>query len=370
MKILLATILILIVPFTSLAAGNWPEVSCKQSESPVFQSNDVLEISLKGDFPVSDSANPAEIKYLGKTIPVALASRGKSRATCEFKPIRISWDKNKELKKGTIFENTKGQDMKLTVHCRYTEGTIAQNQDANEVIIKEYMIYKILKTFGLPAFDVRIAKVQYFDRNDKPTVEGMGFFIESSAQLADRCGLAHAKREETKEAVGPNMNKQIYIPYLFSRLITDASDFILEYDGGHNSEPFFKLNADPTAKKVTQVVVPYDFNDSGQVNSGVAPYWSFSPRWDYWFNLLRKGPFTRDGSVTALTLDQQKLWTEGIIEQAQQLVAKKDDVMKLIDESPLQQTSKNEFRAHVDMLIKQFDKLISEKGISQEGEIN
>jgi hypothetical protein len=49
---------------------------------------------------------------------------------------------------------------------------------------------------------------------------------------------------------------------------------------GHNSELFFAVNEDATASKVVQILAPYDFNDSGLVNSGIAPFWNFSPDWN------------------------------------------------------------------------------------------
>ncbi len=359
MKTLFVTLLL--SPWVASAAELWPEISCGPSQSSLFQSTEPLEISMKGNFPVDD-LKAAEIvvvdalKAQPKTIPISVERRGKSRGNgCQFKPIRVVWgEKQQELRKGSVFEGTKGQDMKLTVHCSYSEGTIADHQSENEVIIKEYMVYKILKAFGLPAFDVRLTKVQYKDPEGKQKVEGFGFFIESSAQLADRCGLKHVKRDEVLDAVGPTMNKQIYLPYLFSRLITDARDFIVEYDGGHNSEPFVD------AAKVTQVIVPYDFNDSGQVNSGIAPYWSFSPSYDYWFNLLRQGPFTRDSGITMLNSVEKELWTSGVIEMAKRLIAKRNSVHSMIDDSPLLKESKNDFHAHIDMLIGQFQKIVDD----------
>lgn len=359
---------LLLIPLITPAAELWPEISCGPSPSPLFQSSEPLEISMKGTFPVRELQN-AEILVLDavknqqKSIPISVEARGKSRGNnCEFKPIRVVWgEKQQELRAGSVFEGTKGQDMKLTVHCSYTSGGIADHPAENEVIIKEYMVYKMLKTFGLPAFDVRLTKVQYKDAEGKPMVEGIGFFIESSAQLANRCGLKHVKRDEVLGAVGPSMNKQIYLPYLFSRLITDARDFIVQYDGGHNSEPF------TDAAQVTQAIVPYDFNDSGQVNSGIAPYWSFSPNYDYWFNLLRQGPFTRDSSITSLDPTEMKLWRSGAIEMAKRLIAKRNAVHDAIDESPMLKESKNGFHAHVDMLVGQFQKIVDDEANPVDG---
>lgn len=361
MKMFLATILF--APFMALAQSHLPQLSCELSKTSVFKADNVLEIKMKGKFPASDMS-AAEIQYQDqqssteKSIPVNVSRRGKSRGwRCDFKPIRITWGEDqKNLSKNTIFENIKGRDMKLTTHCSYTKGTIEENKDINEVVIKEYMIYKILKAFGLPAFDVRLTKVQYIAEDNTPQVEGMGFFIESSAQFADRCGLTHVQQNEVFNTVS-DMNKQIYILYLYARLISDAKDFMV--DAGHNSELFFKANKEQVESKVVQTLVAYDFNDSGQVNSGIAPYWNFSPAWDNWFDLFKQGPFTRDGYLSAnLTSEEKAAWTEGLVEQAKLLITKKSAVIKVIEESPLQSDSKKQFIEHVKMLVKQFKKMV------------
>lgn len=350
------------LPLSALAQG-LPSVTCTASKSPLFRSNETLELTVKGEFPVGSDQAPAEIKYLDpetgieKSIAMSVAGRGKSRRWgCVFPPIRISWGADKKvLRDNTIFDRTKGQDMKLTTHCRYSEGDIASNREVNEVIIKEYMIYKIIKSFGLPVFDVRLAKIQYVDNDNKTKVQGMGFFMESNAQLGDRCGLTHAKRDEVAEAVGEKMNKQLHVPYLFSRLISDARDFVLDYIGGHNSEPFYD------SLKVTRVVVPYDFNDSGQVSSGIVPHWTFSPHWDFWFDRLRRGPFERGGYLLSISEEEKQAWTTNVIAQARQLIAKQEEVLTMIQQSPLQPASKDQFTKHVQMLIREFQRIVDDR---------
>lgn len=361
MKISLLSILF--IPFIGFAQSEVPKTSCKASPTPLFQNDELLEIKMEGSFPASSESKSAEIQYVDKnntekSIPVMVTKRGKSRGyRCSFTPIRITWTEDqKDLSRRTIFKNIKGRDMKLTTHCKYTSGTIEQNQETNELVIKEYIIYKILKAFDLPAFDVRLTKVVYTDKDNSSEVEGMGFFIESSSQYADRCSLSHANQAVAREAFG-NMNKQIYIPYLFARLISDARDYVVEY--GHNSELFLAEKQEKSASNVAQIVTPYDFNDSGQVNSGIAPYWNFSPDWEKWFNLLKEGPFTRDGYLSPrLTSEEKAAWTAGLAQQAKQLVAKKQAVLNVIDNSPLSSESKKQFKAHIEMLIKQFKKII------------
>lgn len=356
---LLLFILVFISPATFAAAPTWPEVSCQQTKVPLFQSSQTIEIELKGTFPVSEDKTPAEIKYRSADseaiIPVDVAQRGKSRLSCPFRPVRIFWGENRDVNvQGTIFEHVKGQDMKLTTHCRYDQGTIAEHTEDNEVILKEYVVYKILKAFDLPTFDVRLAKLRYTDASDRLTTEGYGFFIESDAQLAKRCDLEHVKSEDVVAAVQA-MDKQIYIPYLYSRLISDARDFMVEYEGGHNSEPFWTL------EKITKLVVPYDFNDSGLVNSGIAGPWTFTPTTAAWFNLMRAAPFTRDSDRIPLADDlEMTAWKNNMVSMAELLLPRKSAVLKVIDESPLQEESKELFRAHIEMLMGQFEKIIAD----------
>ena len=100
MKMLLATILFF--PFIALAQSQLPQLSCEQSKASVFKTDDVLDIKMKGKFPVSDMAK-AEIQYkdqlssIEKSIPVSVSKRGKSRGwSCDFKPIRITWGENQK----------------------------------------------------------------------------------------------------------------------------------------------------------------------------------------------------------------------------------------------------------------------------------
>lgn len=352
--------MLMLLPTLAFANPTWPKVTCSDSDVPLFQSEEVLDLTFKGTFPVNAEQLPAEIDYvhptnrIEKVIPVKVVQRGKTRGwSCPFRPVRIIWNENKELLQETPFENVRGTDMKLVAHCRYTAGTIEENEEANDVIVKEYTVYKILKAFGLPVHNVRLTKIQYADKENKPTVEGYGFFLESNSLVAHRCGLTHAKPEEIPVVAGASMNKMIYIPYLFSRLISDARDFIVE--SGHNSEPFYDAN------KATQLVVPYDFNDSGQVNSGIAPYWNFTPDLETWFGRLRKGPFTRDSYEVQLTPEEQKTWKTGIAEMAKILIPKKKQVLKAIDEAPLAEKSAEQFRKHIDDLMEHFEKIADGK---------
>lgn len=342
--------------------GDWAPAICKPPRSPLFQTDDVLDLKIKGPFPLTnkvwgDGAKgvPGEIIYTHtdgqeKKIPITLAARGKSRTyVCKFQPVRILWVDDKD-RKGTIFDKIKGSDMKLTAHCDYTTGTIAQNEASNEGVMKEYWMYRLLEFMGLPSFKVRPLKVQYVNNEGADVVEGKGFFIEPSPAFGQRCDLAHAKRDEISTAMN-SMDQRNMIPYLIGRLIVDAKDFVVSM--GHNTEPFM------TSDKKARIVIPYDFNDSGNVFAGQYRNWTFKPDFPEWFDLLWEGPFSRD-KYTSPYIGNENLpiWRKAVLDQAKMLMAKKAETMEFVNQMTLLPASKQVISDHLTNVFLQLQRTI------------
>lgn len=240
--------------------------------------------------------------------------------------------------------------MKLTVHCGYDSGSIAEHQKANELIFQEYALYRIIRAVGLPTFETRLVKAHYLNPDGTQKVEGMGFFIEPDAAFGARCSLDHAKGQIAgAQAAFAKMDSRVLIPYLMARLLVDAADYVV--DDGHNSQFFLDAAGE------TRIIVPYDFNDSSLVASrgfpdGFRPYEAF-------FAKLRKGPFNKRGEVTQLTAEDQAKWTKSLLAIAKKVMARKDQAFQVFASLPLQPETKENFATHLERFFGQLQGLIA-----------
>ena len=332
-------------------------VNCQASPSPLFSSNEVIELTMKGTFPTPVRNHELEIPIVPGTISykdasgqekslvVNFQSRGKSKASlCQFRPVRILWNDDHK-KAGSPFENLKGKDMKLATHCTYTSGTIAENPEPNEDIIKEYSVYKLLKALGFETLEVRLAKINYVNEADGSTVEGLGFFLEPNPAFAKRCGLSHTKKESLDQVVKAR-DPRIDIPFLLARLIVDSSDyFIQDPDGrwhGHNAELF------ESAEKRARLAIPYDFNDSLLVGAGLGGI-GFGAV-EVHLKRLRNGAGLKSYETNYLSPEAQPGWTAALLAETKRVLSKWEKAQKTIEELPMSEESKAKFRARLKLL--------------------
>lgn len=180
---------------------------------------------------------------------IRLKTRGKNRLeTCPFPPIWINIRKanveNRYLK-GTT-------KIKMVTHC-------ANSRDNVNIILKEFLAYKIYNLISPYSFRVRLVKVKYVDTGRKnKEYNSWGFFIEPEKMLAERMDAFPLKIDH----IGFNLTEpgETDIMAVFQFLIGNADYSIA---GRHNVK-LLKLN-DPDAFYPTPV--PYDFDYSGFVNA-------------------------------------------------------------------------------------------------------
>lgn len=234
---------------------------------PLFQSDKILELSLKADykevFSNKDDSTyyPAEMKLTGDdgremTIDVRVRARGNVRGKseiCSFSPLRIEFPKKET--KNTPFEEQKA--IKLVTHCNKGEA-FEQNT------IEEYLIYKAYNVLTDSSFLVRPAIVNYINTNkNDDTTRRFAFFIEREKYLAERI---RGKELET-DRIHPDRLEpyQTCLVDMFEYMIgnTDYSiyelhNMIIVTDAANITRPF---------------PVPYDFDWSGLVSASYAvPY--------------------------------------------------------------------------------------------------
>jgi hypothetical protein len=358
-----------ILPVPGQYYYNYP--SCKPSKSPLFSSDSVLEITVhgykyngakpaNGRRLANQIENPISIDYTldGKkqTLKAGSETRGKSRQRhCSFKPLRIMLDE-KEDRSGTLIEHIKDDELKLTVHCTYTSGKIKDHPADNQNVINEYFQYKALKAAGYIVPDARLAKVTYLDNNGNFVTEGYGFFIEPKKDLAHRCEAKHIKAEDHQAlAQMRTMDKTNYVPFLFAEEMIKGWDWIPS--AAHNTIPLTK-----DGKIVA--LAPYDFNDTllvaarGPMERNAVPG---TENVEAWIRKIQSGPYDRNGAyLNNLSPKERAHWKKALEAEARRVLARKDEVMKALEASPVE--NKGKFKGHYERFFAILEKYLAGKG--------
>jgi len=243
-------------------------VSADVSElpDPLFQDNETLNVTITG--PLSslvrerpkDDYSAAVFEYTetdGTTVKFDLdiRTRGNSRhKNCEYPPVSLNLKKSQT--KGTLFD--KQNKLKLVIHCDYSE-------EYEQVVLREYLAYRILNAVTNMSFRVRLLRVTYVNTE----VQGggqvrYGFLIEHKNRLAKRYDLKDLKIDRT--TVASIQPERLNLTSVFAFFIgnTDFSPIAGPPDSAccHN----YVLFGDDTN---LVIAVPYDFDQSGFVD---APY--------------------------------------------------------------------------------------------------
>ena len=228
--------------------------------APLFSSEELLEVQLEFNMGKLLKDRGDDPKYHNATLSLRLPDgsdqiesvkvkvRGNFRRNpnnCYFPPLRINFS-NKNPPSG-IFE---GQDkLKIVTHC-----------ESQELILREYMAYKVYNLFTEMSFRVRLLRIKYVDSKGKQESEtSYAFFIENDEAVAERIGGKDVVEEKRfqPEALQRKLLTQLYI---FQCMIGNTDwDITLE----KNMKFIDFGEGNPT------VAVPYDFDWSEIVD---APY--------------------------------------------------------------------------------------------------
>ncbi len=110
---------------------------------------------------------------------VKVRARGKHRRKiCDIPPLKINFNKS-EFKSENLESH---KSLKLVTHCN-------DNEDAEELILKEYLAYKIYNIITDQSLRVQLTKVEWVDMNGEHDI-GMkwGFLIENEIEMSQRIG--------------------------------------------------------------------------------------------------------------------------------------------------------------------------------------
>jgi hypothetical protein len=223
--------------------------SSKRSPIPLFSQPPGFEIELIGYFP--DGVGPGKLRYAFngevESIDATFVPRGvHRREVCpDFPPFKIELNR---INKGKLFKNS-DRDLKFVTHCKHPP-----TDEANENIIQEYALYRVLEASGLSGFLTQLVTVTYRNQLGMVVAEKVpGFFIENQRDANERLfGKSPATQREFKSNPGE---------YQIAEVLVQNQD----HDPGHNT----RVIASPKAPD-EKLTLPYDFDQSNLINP---TYW-------------------------------------------------------------------------------------------------
>jgi len=247
----------------------------KKKTTPVFMSNDLLEVTIRGPFSTimrvrsRDEELPGTLTYndpeaVDVTLDLEIRTRGRFRhqeEVCPWAPLRL--DFKKSTTKGTLFAGS--DKVKMVTHCR------PGSPHNTQALLKEHLAYRIFNQVTDNSFRVRLLRVTYVNSESKDRKRTyFAFLIEHREQLSKRIGVPINGAEATEiRLLDPSLtNLGSVFQYLIAN--TDFSPIRAAPDEAccHNNVLFGDQDGE-------LLVIPYDFDMSGIVD---APYASPNPR--------------------------------------------------------------------------------------------
>lgn len=242
-----------------LALWGWLGAAAQKADvPPVFVEQQPLSLALAFSFKEIKKSTADTVYFVTQlrfkneaevwdSIPMEIRARGNFRRNnCFFPPLRLKF--KKKVVEKTIFTGNK--NFKLVLPCQTAKS-------GNDLIMKEYLAYKLLEPVTPYYFHTRLADVAITDKGGKSkTYQVRSFLIEDDDLIADRF---HGKVIETQIHPMHLNDTAAVVNDLFQFMIanTDWSASVQ-----HNTK-VIQLGAN---KKIP---LAYDFDMAGLVN---APY--------------------------------------------------------------------------------------------------
>ena len=179
---------------------------------------------------------------------VGLKGRGNFRLReCYYPPLWMQFDKKNVT--GTPIEGNK--KLKVVLPCHGEE-------DANDLIIREYLCYKIYEVVSPYSLKTRLANIELTElrKRKSKTYKVAAILIEDMGKMSKRL---HAKESKTNSINPVLFNDTSCLRFDMFQYLIANTDVSSAYE--HNSKVIFR--------KPNFIPVPYDFDMSGLVD---APY--------------------------------------------------------------------------------------------------
>ena len=230
----------------------------------LFDSDEIFKISIKADFKelikhkADGEYRDAECSYmLNDTILVRnelkIRARGNYRRNyCALPPVMLNFKKSDYL----VAASKDLDKMKMVSVCR-------QNKTSQQYIFKEYLVYKIYNILTDYSFKTRLIKLSYEDTGEKLKPDtSYAFIIEPVDVLATRNNAIEIESKIMHQDLSnyDHMNFVAVFQFMMGNL-----DWSVPVQ--HNIKQLKPLKA-TTARDV--IVVPYDFDFTGFVNTSYA----------------------------------------------------------------------------------------------------
>lgn len=201
-----------------------------------------------------DSYHPATVKVNGlEDSPIeqeiGIKARGNfRRGFCHMPPLKLDFDIGD---KSSSPLRSLGS-LKLVTYCKISTAF-------KSYILKEYLTYKLYNQVSDYSFRVRLAEITYIDaRGKRKPATRFGFFIEDIDDLADRNGCVEIEPQGV--ATSYIDQEELMRVHLFEYMIGNT-----DYNLGnlHN----LKVIRSKDVSNEELILVPYDFDYSGMVNT-------------------------------------------------------------------------------------------------------
>jgi len=182
------------------------------------------------------------------SLKIKLRARGNHRRlNCYYAPLKLKL--KKKATKGTMFEGT--TKLKLVLPCLL-------QKDKNDLVLKEYMAYKLYEIISPYHFKTRLANIEFEEerrsRIKKHSLKA--FLIEDIDKVAQR----HNGRAMKRNVHPLHQDDLTSLQNSFFQYLIGNTDFSTR--GRHNQKLLYTDNK--------YVSIPYDFDMSGLVNASYA----------------------------------------------------------------------------------------------------
>lgn len=214
----------------------------------------------------SEEKHPASFTYkdadgVQQVWDIKMKLRGKfRRMKCtETPPMKLYFDKTALANAGLSAYN----DLKLVNYCE------EDKEIARQLLIKEYLAYKMYHHLTEESFKVQLLKITYKDTKTNKKTKRWAFVIEDTAQLKARLGSTKHKGLAPSDT-NVYDKEQVHTMALFQYMIGNTDWRITD-----------QKNIKIFEKEGKYMAIPYDFDFSGLVN----PSYAFANT-DYQLNTL------------------------------------------------------------------------------------
>lgn len=235
---------------------------------PLFQSGDILDISLTGPFTTIDRERDKDTEYTGGTLTymengssVTLEAKYEVRGNfrlrediCNYAQLWVDLDKDDVA--GTLFENQ--NKLKLVVQCR-------DGERYERYVAKEDQVYRLYNVLTDLSYRSRLVNVTFIDTDRGRERISLGAFIEHKDRVAARNGLDNVDLNAIPlEQLDREQGNMVDI-FMFMVANTDYSIISAPEDECcHNAKLFHPEGGS------RYYPAPYDFDSSGYVDASYA----------------------------------------------------------------------------------------------------